>query len=560
MARPRKFKDVAEKQRAYNERKKLKSQGIVTNGIAPFKGETLRHAQDVWCRRNGSKIVEEKETAGFKSMVFLIQSNDNKDLFAVFQRIPGARRAKAFSWTDEGSARDLFEELATGRVKDPLWYGIEHYYKQAKAFIIESEKNPNGPVPFFTPRYGFLLALEELLSDGWEAGDGFPARRPGIGNRSANFRKVLRNNRRKILYNVGNQELGSSLEETRIQIKKMIEAMIDRYEVIGSKTYWRNNSLLMKMAEVASDYPRAFPQFVGLRDKIKKDIKQLETSNFKTSDSDGKILAEDNHPFVPIEQLTKILQVAFNENINLYDFIVLSLTTGLRPEEMRRLIKFKTAYLKSDRSLNYKHLNPHKSVSNIFLTKKTEAKVKRSDLSDPLLSIVGHIILKNCNPMIEPEFFFEKKSPEHFRVKHEDLEPYYERTLRTTCATMLAFCDKAKVGRADLYTVKARLAHKDLKMAIERYAKHPPTESLKPEVYFGITGLKHQDSGMDLGNGESLWDMWLLRDWINRRKTIFTQERDSAALNRMWKMIINEAKAFQKTLSSDQIEDGISVV
>lgn len=569
-------KSRAQIQREYRQRVKMQKMGIVTpqNGTVTDLNKDLKaakydpsrikqvHKQDVETRKGG-KVLLSEELPFIKSVVFY-QQNAN-GTYTVSQRVAGVRLPHEWTYTEKDKAKELFDQVVGGKVQDPNWYGIEYYKPLAMSLIRAYKKNPLGPLPPFDRRYAFVLALAECLHEGFTDSEGqfLPLKGGDKGHRN-----MRRNQRRILLDRIGAKPIANHKELVRNELVSMAEMVAKDTRTKNGRikvgTWVRKLDTIYEFIDVADYMPSVFPEIAGLAGAFEEDTKNtLRAYRQKTSSPNGTIALNESYPPIPLKHLGTILKEAFETNVSLYDYIILGLTTGLRVEELRRLIKYRMAYVRVDRTLNYKHQAVAQEIEHIPLTSKTEENVLRETLANPRLSIIGHIILKHCDPMIEPlDFFKLHNSKRCFRKQFPECRKYVERSMRATCATMLAYTDKAKEGRANIYDVKDRLAHTSIGTASKKYAKNPPIDAtVFPEQYFSNAHLlTHKESGLHLAKGEFLWDSWLLRDWMVRRKELFEKERDKKSLDLMYKQVIDEVKAYHATLELPKDEAGASYV
>ena len=115
---------------------------------------------------------------------------------------------------------------------------------------------------------------------------------------------------------------------------------------------------------------------------------------------------------------------------------------------------------------------------------------------------------------------------------------------------MLAYCEKAEIGRTVREDVKERMGHKSKNMIDTVYVKHFPSHSL-PENFFEICGDLDHD-GFLVSKDSFLWDTWLLLDFIGRYKEKYKDQPEM--LETFWANLINESKAFQKIVNKNKVE------
>lgn len=539
MAREKVFTSAAQKQKAY----RLRKQNSTTQVAQSFEPDRV---QNQWNKRHGFSTVKSAECTQVPGKVFLVQKGN---IYALFERLRDVETPRRLDCKDLESAEIGLLELSTGTLRDSDWHSLDHYKEQAKKILTQVLEHPDY-TPIFSRRYGFVFAVEEVLSEGFE---GYPQQR----NVSPQGHKALQSFRRKMLSILGNKRIPDNASQVIQDLMGCLNK-ISQKQTLSVRTYEMYLFLAVQTLKKSfQSLPAQFPQFAGLSERLYNDGVIFVKNNIGSTKNPGRLRQPKRHPYIPLEQLEKLLDLAFDVSYETYNYIILSLTTGLRPEEVERLAHFRSSYINNDGTLNYKHQHPSDDVTDLPLTSKTETKVSREDLVNPLLSVVGRVILNHYQPQLQPDDFFDKDAA--IRTSHRDLSAFYERSLRTTCATMLAFCSQAKTGRADLHEVKNRLAHETLDQAINTYAKHAPTGAMSPEKFFNIRNLIRAENNFDLGKGQNLWDMWLLRNWIQKFKAAFESSGDKVSLSRMWKQVEMESKFFQNLVIEDIDEEATKI-
>lgn len=538
MAMPKKYASLAEKQKAYRQRKLEERHGIkpkTSKSIGDFRPDKV---QAQWEKRNGFERIKGAESKIDKGhYIYVSKENSNPPLFHVIKR-SNYENEKHYVFSSQDEAIDIFESSVNNKIESSYWHGVFYYLPEAQRFLIQIKADPTK-TPTFSKKYAFLFAMESAAESGFE---GYKKESPA----SKAHLKTKLNRRARSLAFLGNKDIPGSTKEILRDVEMALNKMLHRN--LSEKVFLEYAyGYAAVFAKAALKLPDTYSSYLTLSKSITNLANSMVKVNLKSAtNKEGTIKRSSNHPFIPIDKLERILEAAMDLGTHMYDYVILSLTTGLRPEEMDRLAYYKTAYLNDDGTLNYRHRNPPKKIEDITLISKTDSKIDISTLVNPMLSIVGRVIIKYGAPRLYPENFFASPNVNKhgFRAKYSELSPYYERTLRTTCGTMLAFCEKAEVGRTTLSIVQNRQAHKDRTMVIEVYARILPTDSKSPEEYFQITGIKKGD--FDIGAGSNLWDLWLLRDYIRRYSAFYKRISDEVALRRMWDQIVREAKEYQK--------------
>jgi hypothetical protein len=291
-------------------------------------------------------------------------------------------------------------------------------------------------------------------------------------------------------------------------------------------------------------YDCIHPEMV--RGTFEKSAESILESYKKTRDCELGILDDDNNPYIPPIHLKEILDTAWKTNRSLYYAVALSLSVGGREEEMRRLVQSPNNYILADGTLDYNNTNRRKNIRE-YLVQKT-ANNNITDLTNPRLSIVSRMILLHEKPIFAPtKFFIDQKKG--FRSKPE-LQKYHERCLRTTCATMIAFCSRIKgPWRSDHSEVQVRLAHSTIETSLNVYAKKIPKD-ISPIKYFDINpDIKLM--GESITEHSNLWDVWLLRDYLGRKGQCFKNQQDIAIFN---SRLLSEARFYNDHMNQNVSE------
>lgn len=246
--------------------------------------------------------------------------------------------------------------------------------------------------------------------------------------------------------------------------------------------------------------------------EIFKKIEEL-TENVIRSLS-GELYVEDNYPALPLTDVKTILDAAWNVDQRLYHRIVLQLSTAIRVNEINRL---SVDFL--DKSNNRMIYN--RAVNGVFLSAKTTNKVDRRKLANAQTSLVTRVVLKNFDFKADAEII------EKFWQLGSDLrkalitEDGFERSLRTTAATNLMYGTTSRICvKTDYSDVQARMSHINPHQVTTRYAKQPPVDidrARNIDEYLSIRPLILENGKQyKIHATENAWDLWLLRDFINR--------------------------------------------
>lgn len=221
---------------------------------------------------------------------------------------------------------------------------------------------------------------------------------------------------------------------------------------------------------------------------------------------------EDNYPALPLSDVTTILESAWNLDTALYNRIILQLSTMVRVIEIDRLTK---DYLLHNDTLCYRQ-----QINGEYLSTKTIGKVDRSDLINPNTSIVTRIIMKHFNFQLDRknvDSFWNVNNAMRKSLKTKD---GHERSLRTTGATMAMFGEGSNVCVKTSYRdVQNRMAHKTAQMVTTVYAKNRPADSegMTVDAYLNACPMTLKNGKeYHLHTIDNAWDLWLLRDFMNR--------------------------------------------
>jgi hypothetical protein len=432
--------------------------------------------------------------------------------------------SKAFS--------DLTNPDLDARARDRSLTQIEDF-KDAAAKVLAANvqilKDDRSAKPRIPRRLAFFLALDEVYFEGHGEYKGNGAEMADKGYRAKSIRRYL-------LRLIGNSDVPDKVAAADFYWKDLVTKVIDSFNGY-SEGYARNICYRLKsICSICSGMPALFPEFRGLDEEMTKQIEgkiEVKTKN-------KELRRKKRHEYIPIKLLPKLFDLAIQEGDSLYSYIVLGLSTCLRPTELKRLVA-RSRFYYLEGTLNYKGIGI--PDDDDLLVIKTMDHVDVRSLPNPRLSIISRIILKYHSPLLNPNDFFDLKRG--VCRKDKDLSPYYERCLRTTGVTNLVLCENAAdpMHRASLHTAKERCGHINVLEVSKDYAKHLPPGHEHPETYFQLNRLAKDK--FDIGRGSSLWDLWLLRDYIDRQ---IKEGMPAARKEEIWEQIIKTAIEYQREI------------
>lgn len=497
--------------------------------------------QRQWEKRNGYTKEEEGKIQDSPGMVFISKNDTNQNEYAIIIRVRNIEE-RVVKGHDLKSAKEVYNQTVKGKIDEGEWWSVDSYISQAKKILVTLQKTPDAEVSF-SNRYGFLFAIEEVLSLGFSL-DGIivsKERTQGDGNKKslASLRRRLCDSLQNSIVPphptvVANECMNAIIKTLRLELgKKIKERTFMGYAFMMVTTLERSSRKL----------PTKYAYLKTASEILFKDALNYEKNNVSKSGMVGTLLPTEPHDFIPVEKLDKLLDIAFSVNFELYNFIILSLSVGLRPTEVEKLVQEPQKYMTTTGALSFQTtITDAESIDTLI--SKTDIKKR-----DPQLSVISNIILKYFRPRRNPPNFFSLKTTQKsFREQHPELRNFYERTLRTTCATMLAYSSISKIGPITLNAAKNRFGHKDMTELITRYAVEAPADFM-PEKYLNIYGLKLD--GIDIGNGSVIWDMWLLRHWIMKFKEATLGRGNNEEYSKIKEFVFKEVALFQKRMTSD---------
>lgn len=311
---------------------------------------------------------------------------------------------------------------------------------------------------------------------------------------------------------------------------------------VARGTYHFKANIIIEMLTTLSLFSDVYPPIARSMEhfrKTKEEVaKKYEYNPIKNLT--GTIIDAEHYKYFQYDHLNKILDLAYDASPSFFNFCILGLSTGLRLTELEKLIDGKFRYVTEGAFLNYKGGE---------LVTKTAGKVELSLMVNPELSIVSRLILFYDNILNIEDFFDLKK--DKIRLLHPEMKDYVARCFRTTCATMLAYCDKLNGrGRASLRDAQNRLGHSTMNMVIRIYAKRIPSTG-SPLRYYNFSGVIKID-GHDITQHSNLWDSWLLQKYVEKTVLNLSHSQNADTELRKFKMLcLSEAKKFDEAVGAN---------
>lgn len=521
---------------------KAKTQSIRAR-VQKFRDKKLRKirrkmmaAQRSWYRikkhvvdKDGGVLEEYQKTN--LSWFFLLC--DTSGIYYVFHRFWDEGKEECGSdfrtFDSESEAREFFRKTKDGSADD-AWVTVDDKISQAQSFIKRYLDEKESFYHYPLMNLDFMFALAEVSENG-SASD----KVKGIRR---NLAKLLKG----ISFDCNERQYPLVIRE----ILMRIAGDVGEEGFVTQATYKTKAMVVLGMVKILSQYTvyrNLATQIISMEKMIGE---VLKAESYDENKDSGTIVTGEHFKYIEIVHLRKILDKAWAFSPYLYNYIILGLSSGLRPSELWRLQDNHCLFVISEGFLDYKAGR---------LVKKTKKKADTSKLVNPALSIVSRLILFHDKTFYDKNFF--KKKAGSYRMDSLDLEIYVERCLRTTCATMMAYCEKIEgQGRASLRDAQYKLGHMTLTMLLNVYArKTPPISS--PIVYFDNWGgkinmkNKHGENIL-LTKHTNLWDAWLLNDYLDRKFSDFNS--DPAKKDALKEVVIKESRAFNAITSGDGVK------
>ena len=476
---------------------------------------------------------------------FLVECADQKG-YLVFRRIfkEGEKKScveprKPKILSREEAERE-FQEIVFNKSK--RWKTIDHYKDKAIEFHINSRQGSESSIGRYPiDQFSFLMALDEILCDGFKVlKDGAEFIEKGTKSSSLNRTTELQRSRRYLMHLFRNPTL-PPFEDTlgwENAFRKMFtEIVYDTNEdnEVSDKTYVEKGSMILSLADSLTRYSAVLGSSVLTLPKIAKNefdhIRKAYTNN--QVETEPTIIPTKSFEMIDIELLEPLLERLWNQSKDDYHAALFGLSTLLRPTEIERFFKSPDSYIKNKHFLNY---------GDGKLITKTLRKTDISKLPNPCLQIVSRLIAFHIRPQLNLENFY-KKNKDGFR-SDEKFSDIFFRRFRTTGAVMVKYTSTD-------HEAQTRMGHTTPQMVSTTYA--PLIPSVKnPELYLGIrhstfsillNGVKHQFS-----NQSSLWDLWLLRDFMKRHLSELKSSTEQEAFKRR---CLEEARVYDLVKNGD---------
>lgn len=450
-----------------------------------------------------------------------------------------------FHFEEHKSLEDASEVLESIKLKNGAIFDvIDCQYPKVKKFIKQHSKHPES-ASHFKGIYDlrFIIALLELHEQGCEISSKLkiePTKR--LTNEKLKRRKSRNRRIARRLSNINIMKDNRFLRKELLEgFSKIVKGGI-KESVIVAMVY----RIAYFYDEVAKLYPDIYTDYEYIFKTVEGVIDTLMSKHLISPHSPGgTIKRSESHPMIPIDHLQILLDTAFEISLPLYNYIIVALSTALRPTEVKRLVENPDLYIIDGALLDYKGAK--------LITKTFEHVDPQIDYINPPLSVIARVLLKYNHPInpqtgVTVEEFFDIDGD--FRRK-KGFERYYERALRTTAGHMIGYCVKARYPhQANIHTVKEMMAHKNLKQAIEIYAKHLPHPTMVPEKYFNVSGIdiSYENEKLLITENQALWQAFLLKDWITK----MTKRETKTNMKIIWNQIVTEYKGYKLISAKDE--------
>lgn len=427
---------------------------------------------------------------------------------------------------------------------------IDNYYITAKKFIRKykehEERGDLGKADFslFTDlkKIQFIIAVSELHEFGFEIlGENKKVEFKLKGSKSGKDKDFFDGRRRinrNLVRKIDNYDFDTGLSSLRPKLLKTLDAITSEAIFSESYVFGLYSRMIVSAKTVFQGYHKAYGDFPD-EDAIYALFEEYRDQNIISGvNPNGRIERQNPHPMIPIDELNKILDLGFEMSAGLFNFLILSLSTTLRPSEIRRLVENKERLILNGEELDYK-------TGRII--QKTTGKWDPSELTNPALSIISRVILNYNHPIAPKNIVVEFFAAQGEMRGEVELEGFYERALRTTAGHMLGFCIKAQYPHtSNIYLIKERMGHRTIKQAMKTYAKNLPHNRKSPEGYFGNAGVKKD--GVLLTAHQPLWDSYLLSKWIEKMNECLPVDQ----MRIIWNQIKEEQRMFIADVAPDE--------
>lgn len=243
----------------------------------------------------------------------------------------------------------------------------------------------------------------------------------------------------------------------------------------------------------------------------------------------GYSFDDDIHSYraLHIEDIKALIRIAERVDYRITNWIVMALSTALRPSEVSRL----KAYHFVGSIIDYKN------AADLVVTKTIKKESHIRKLTNPESAIVARILADE--PRMEPTDFFNQRSklwpqlmldiqvcPKALKLMADpEFSDAPKRCLRTTAITYLVYlANNRKLLGVSLShdEITHRTAHFDTKMIRDVYTDftNDLANNIHPQACFGMSSYSLRgDDGIayDVTSVDTLWDAWLLRQLLELR-------------------------------------------
>lgn len=492
-----------------------------------------------FCSKNNYTILSYGGSSDFR-IIALLEHNERKDFLVQERKIEtGSPTVLQNSYSSKSDAQEDYDTLLTGnRPYNLHWRTVEHYHAQAKAFIVShSPGGSKDKKPIL--ELGFLYALDEVLEDGFV----FEGRifTPGkiYSAQKKRDRGIYRRNSLLVVQNqkIFPEDLFSQSEEFCHSVAKYVKTESNYFAILS----YVNTAL-----STINRYQKAFGILWSTETFWKIALKIIKNYLKTGTNGEGSVARRKHYKCIPINDLENMFSMIKNEEtLNMF---VISLSTGMRPREVRRLSEKKNFYVLNKSHLNYKGLGLE---TKDYLITKTDAKVVVENLANPALSLVSKIILNHGFQFSwTPDCPFSCQSS-YKKNTNSVFTNYVERNLRATCATMIAYCDAVdsiEKGRSTRDVAAQRLGHIDTRQVLKTYAPQVPSEFSGPAEYLKISSLDLD--GTRVSDYSNLWDTYLLDKWLE-----WYQKNKKAYYSDIKQIVLSEAEKYISSMKKPSCGD-----
>lgn len=462
-----------------------------------------------------------------------ILKNEGNPKYVLVMRGEGGniREDKVFSSLDDALAE---YNSAIKVIKSTDLTVLGRHLPIAKRLIKKIKTSPKGR-PCDLSRYRDLNKLSFLFTVGYLFEHGFEMEDFKIEGRSRVLPRTARHRwqrAERVLNKTGELEILTSKDSDYRDLKEDLYEMMDKFSIDGSFKADTIGDYFNNILDTAKDGAAV----LGTKRELESELELLRASvwtyvkNSTISQASGKGHLEKSEEYTPIDLdlLKKWLHFVSERDFGVFNSLIFSLSTGVRPTELYKLIEDPEKYLINGKQLDYK--------SGRLIT-KTSYKIETKDLANPSLSIISRVLIKNYPQTnrigLEQGFLPIQKSGKKGWLRRGEFEDIVHRRLRTTTGHMIAQCLSSEQPQvsANLYLIKDRLGHVTLKQSIARYAKNLMDPDKKAEAYFGIKDLVVD--GKDVSHGFPLWDSWLAMIWLKRVRAVLGEKEFKLAKKRV---------------------------